>query len=170
MTSEQPEPPDLGAGLDAGESYAAGSILALLEDLGVRATRPRRLIAERMAELAARGADFATEDLWKELQGDDPGIGRATVYRTVELLQREGLLDRVPFADGTHRYRLCGAGHHHHISCVECQRVVEIDACLPPDLVAQVAGATGFAIEGHSLEIFGRCSSCRDRRDGLEGP
>ena len=168
MTSE---PQDSGAGMEGEETYApdAGSILSLLEDLGVRATRPRRLIAEHMAEMAARGADFATEDLWKELQADDSGIGRATVYRTVDLLQREGLLDRVPFADGSHRYRLCGTAHHHHITCVRCQRVVEIDTCLPPDLVSQVAGATGFAIEGHSLEMYGRCASCQDRPDSPEG-
>jgi len=116
---------------------------------------------ERLALLAASGSDFATEDLWRELQAVDPGIGRATVYRTVELLQREGLLDRVAFSNGTHRYRLCGDSHHHHVTCVKCQRVVEVDACLPPEVLAQVGSAIDFAIEGHSLEIFGRCALCR---------
>jgi Fe2+ or Zn2+ uptake regulation protein len=150
-----------GTPQDEAQPLDVDSILALFEDLGLRATRPRRLIAERLTALGVRGSDFATEDLWKELQAVDPGIGRATVYRTVDLLQREGLLDRVPFADGTHRYRLCGASHHHHVTCVQCQRVVEVDACLPPDLLARVASATDFAIEGHSLEIFGRCALCR---------
>jgi len=136
-------------------------ILDRLEALGLKSTRARKLIAARIAELAGREVDFTIEDLWKELQQQDPGIGRATVYRTIELLQREGLIDRVGFADGTHRYRLCGTSHHHHVTCVTCQRVVEVDACLPAEVLSRVAEATDFAIEGHSLEIFGRCSECQ---------
>ncbi|HEY7976030.1 MAG TPA: transcriptional repressor, partial [Ktedonobacterales bacterium] len=70
-------------------------------------------------------------------------------------------LDRIPFADGTHRYRTCGDAHHHHVTCVQCQRVVEVNACLPPELLAAISMNTDFAIEGHSLELFGRCATCR---------
>jgi Fe2+ or Zn2+ uptake regulation protein len=139
---------------------SAEAILTRFDVLGLRATRPRRLIAEHLSALAVNETDFATEDLWRDLQADDPGIGRATVYRAVELLYREGLLDRVPFADGSHRYRLCGAAHHHHITCVKCQRVVEVDACLPPELLSSIASSTDFVIEGHALELFGRCPDC----------
>jgi len=139
----------------------AESILEILGGLGLRNTRPRRLIAEQLAARAASGSDFAIEDLWKALQIVDPHIGRATVYRAVDLLQREGVLDRVPFADGSHRYRLCGVSHHHHLTCNRCQRVVEVDACLPPDLLAAVASTTDFSIEGHALELFGYCGDCR---------
>src|SRR5690348_1992850 len=120
----------------------ADAILALFDNLGLRNTRPRRLIAERLAALASHGADFSTEDLWKDLQTVDPPIGRATVYRVVDILVREGLLDRVPFADGTHRYRVCGGSHHHHLTCTRCQRVVEVRACVPPEMLDSVADTT----------------------------
>jgi Fe2+ or Zn2+ uptake regulation protein len=142
-------------------ALTADAIAALFDDLGLRSTRPRRLIAERLAEVAASGVDFAIEDLWRDLQAIDPRIGRATVYRAVDLLLREGVLDRVAFADGTHRYRLCGLEHHHHVTCVACHRVVEVDACLSPDLLADVARSTGFQIDGHAVELFGRCEDCR---------
>ena len=141
---------------------AEDDVLTVFERLGMRSTHPRRLIARRLAALAASGQDFATEDLWRALQADDANIGRATVYRAVELLVREGVLDRVPFADGTHRYRVCGATHHHHVTCVRCQRVVEVEACLPAEVLAAIERSTDFAIEGHALELFGRCSLCRD--------
>ncbi len=137
------------------------SVLELFDRLGLRTTRPRRLIAARVARAGASGREFAVEDLWKELLDLDPGIGRATVFRSVDLLVREGLLDRVPTGNGRHRYRACGPHHHHHVTCTTCRRVVEIDQCLSPALLERVASATDFAIEGHSLELFGRCPVCR---------
>src|SRR5450759_3514793 len=100
-----------------GGAAGVGSVRGCFDDLGLRTKRARRRTVGRRGLLAASGSAFPTEDLWRELQAVDPGIGRATVYRTVELLQREGLLDRVAFSNGTHRYRLCGDSHHHHVNC-----------------------------------------------------
>jgi Fe2+ or Zn2+ uptake regulation protein len=140
----------------------SGSVHALFDELGFKNTRPRRLIAERLADLAETGADFSVQDFWTELQTLDPQIGRATVYRAVDVLVDHGMLDRVPVEGGSRaRYRACGEMHHHHVRCSRCQRVVEIDACLPPELFDEVASSTDFAIEGHSLELVGRCPACR---------
>ncbi|MGH2485798.1 MAG: Fur family transcriptional regulator [Ktedonobacterales bacterium] len=137
-------------------------VLALFEALGLRNTQPRRVIAERLAALATSGADFTASDLWDGVRAVDPHVGRATVYRAVDVLVGQGALDRVSFADGTHRYRLCSATHHHHLTCTNCQCVVEVAQCLPPELLAAVAANTDFAIEGHSLELYGLCARCRD--------
>jgi Fur family ferric uptake transcriptional regulator len=160
-TTEHPAPHATPAGRLTPEA-----ILRLFDDLGLRNTRPRRLIAERISERAATGQDFTIQDFWADVQRFDPNIGRATVYRAVEVLVEHGTLDRVPVASGTHRYRVCGDEHHHHVRCSRCHRVVEIDACLPPELFASVANATDFTIDGHSLELFGRCALCRDTEVG----
>lgn len=125
-----------------------------------RQTRPRQLIAGRLIELATTGADFTIEDLWQALRQEEPQIGRATVYRSVEMLVQVGLLNRIEFADGTHHYRVCGGVHHHHLTCTSCRRVVEIDACLPEDQLHALGLQTGFAIEGHALTVFGQCAQC----------
>ena len=143
-------------------TITASSILDAFEHAGLRTTRPRRLIAERLADVAVRGADFATDDLWQTLLQQVPRLGRATVFRAVDVLVDQGVLDRVSFADGTHRYRVCGPGsHHHHVTCSLCHRVVEIDACLAPELLAAIERSTNFALEGHSVELYGRCPTCR---------
>lgn len=139
----------------------ADRILTLFAGMGLRNTHQRRLIAAQIAQRAAAGSDFTAQELWRELEALDPDVGRATVYRAMDLLVSSGTLDRVPFADGTHRYRLCGSNHHHHVTCTQCQRVVEVDACLPSELVAAISAMTDFSIEGHSLELFGRCAACR---------
>ncbi len=141
----------------------AERILALFDALGLRTTRTRRLIAEHLAAIAASGADFTIENLWQELREVDPQLGRATVYRAVEVLMDQSLFHCLPFADGSYRYRLCGGNHHHHIICTQCQRVVEVNVCLPPEIFATIAASTNYALEGHSLELFGRCANCREQ-------
>ena len=153
--------PALPAGQGEGEAVLAGRLLAEFARRGLHSTRPRRLIAERLAARAG-GEVFTADELWRDVQGVERGLGRATVYRALEVLSEAGALDRVPFADGTHRYRLCGGSHHHHLTCSRCHRVVEIDLCLPPEALAAIERRTAFALEGHSLELFGRCLDCRD--------
>jgi Fe2+ or Zn2+ uptake regulation protein len=139
----------------------ADKIHAAFDEVSQRHTRPRQLIADRLVELAASGSDFTIDDLWQEIRDSEPRLGRATVYRSVEKLVRMGLLDRIEFADGTHHYRVCGDNHHHHLTCTQCHRVVEVDVCLPLDQLKAISKKTKFAIEGHSLTLFGRCESCR---------
>lgn len=139
----------------------ADKIYAAFEEASQRNTRPRKLIAERLVELAENGTDFTIDDLWQALREGEPHLGRATVYRSVEMLVNAGLLDRIEFADGSHHYRVCGANHHHHLTCICCHRVVEVDICLPVDQFAAIGNQTNFDIEGHSLTLFGRCGDCR---------
>ncbi len=145
----------------------AEKIYAAFDEVSQRNTRPRRLIAERLIELADKGEDFTTDDLWQELRQVEPKIGRATVFRSVEKLVEMGLLDRIEFADGTHHYRVCGGTHHHHLTCTQCHRVMEIDICLPQEQLAAIGERTHFAIEGHALTLFGRCENCRVEQGSL---
>jgi Fur family transcriptional regulator, ferric uptake regulator len=140
----------------------AEQIYAAFDEVSQRNTRPRQLIAERLIELAGSGADFTVEDLWRGLRQVEPRLGRATVYRAVEKLANMGLLARIEFADGTHHYRVCGGNeHHHHLTCTQCHRVVDIDLCLPAAQFATIGNQEDFVIEGHALTLFGRCRNCR---------
>lgn len=139
----------------------AEKIQAAFDEVSKRNTRPRQIIAERLIELAAKGEDFITDDLWQELRHIEPKIGRATVFRAVEKLVEMELLDRIEFADGTHHYHVCDGVHHHHLTCTQCHRVVEIDLCLPQEQLAVISQQTNFAVEGHALTLFGRCEQCR---------
>jgi len=149
---------------DAGDLTSDMTIerfMTVFDAAGMRRTRPRRLVAELFVTHAASGADFAIDELWQETQQHNLGLGRATIYRMVEVLVQLGILDRVIFADGTHRYRVCGTPHHHHLTCTQCHQIVELPLCLPDGQLAAIARQTGFDIEGHALEVFGRCPTCR---------
>jgi len=88
----------------------------------------------------------------------------ATVYRSMRLLERMGIVKRFDFGDGTARFELLGEGddgHHHHLVCVRCAEIVEIDECSMTQLEERIAIRNGFKAVTHKLEFFGLCPQCQ---------
>lgn len=139
---------------------AGGSqdLTELLERNGVRATA-RRL--EVLEELAQERDDVTAQQLWGRLRDRDSQAGLATVYRTLALLSEKGVVDVFSHHSGEQCYRLCGAGHHHHLVCERCHRVVEVQECGLDDWVAAAARRHGFLATEHRVEISGLCADCR---------
>jgi Fe2+ or Zn2+ uptake regulation protein len=127
---------------------------------GYRVTAPRRALLARMQ---AMGDHFTAE----ALVAASPGVGRATVFRTLRLLQDIGTLCQVVLDDGTLQYRLTTGGHHHHIVCSQCGAVNDFSSCDIQALLDEIATRTGYDIEAHRLEVYGRCSQCRARLAAL---
>lgn len=123
---------------------------------GHRVTAPRRAL---LARLQGMGDHFTAEGL----AAASPGVGRATVFRTLRLLQDIGALCQVVLDDGTLQYRLTSGGHHHHIVCSQCGAVDDFSSCDIQGLLDEIAARTGYDIEAHRLEVYGRCESCRER-------
>ncbi len=136
-------------------------ILEAFKQKGLRVTGPRRTLACLLVETV--GSDFTIEELWDMVLKRDPAIGRATVFRAVEILQELQLLDRVEFSNGSHRFRFCheAGQHHHHATCSSCGKVIEVPTCLSAEQLATVSRVANFTVEGHRLEFFGRCANCR---------
>ncbi len=132
--------------------------LKQLKQTGLRVTDPRIEVVE---EIHARQGLFTGEQLFEELRERGSGIGRATVFRTIDVLVDLEILDRVHQPDGAHGYVLRGPGHRHHMVCSGCGNVVEFQGCNVNELVEQLASETNFRIEGHWLEIFGTCGHCQ---------
>lgn len=88
----------------------------------------------------------------------------ATVYRSMHLLERMGLVQRFNFGDGRDRFELRRddpASHHHHLVCTRCARIVEIHQCFPSQLEAEIAARNGYTQVTHRLEFFGLCPACQ---------
>ncbi|MBK9344267.1 MAG: transcriptional repressor [Dehalococcoidia bacterium] len=127
-----------------------------LETIGFRSTAPRRAV---LSAIQNAPGPFTIEDLLAEL----PSVGRATVFRTIKLLQELELVCRVPLEDGTARYQLSEGGHHHHLVCRTCGAVAEFSDLEIDTRIQEQASTHGFALQGHSLELYGRCRDCRRR-------
>ena len=132
-------------------------LVAALDRAGVRVTEPRRAVA---GLIDARSGHFTAADLLTDARTRRLGIGRATVFRALDLFAELGVLDRLDLPEGGHAYVACAPAHHHHAICSGCGRVTEVDDHALTDAVAEIERHTGWRIESHRLELYGRCPSC----------
>ena len=123
-----------------------------------RHTRQRQVIAQVLHQ--AEGP-LSAPQLLTRAQGTLPGLGSATVYRTLKLLQEQGEAHAVHL-DGEPLYEASGRGHHHHFSCTVCGRVFTLHAC-PVALPSGTVYPGGFVVEGHEVTLYGRCPACATR-------
>jgi|ERR1051326_202758 Fe2+ or Zn2+ uptake regulation protein len=132
-------------------------LLRRLGDAGERMTGPREIVVRA---LVAQPGVINPEALSYELHPD--GVGRATVYRTLDLLERYGMLARV-HVDGCHGYTLCDEGHHHHLLCSSCNAVLPVDATGVEAEILRLADELKFRVDTHTLEFAGLCEACQKR-------
>jgi Fur family ferric uptake transcriptional regulator len=119
-----------------------------------RQTRQRDAIR---AALAAAGRPLSPHELLATARAATPGLGLATVYRTVKSMLAEGTLHAVELPGAAARYELAGKSHHHHFHCRGCDGVFEVEAC-PGRMGGLLPG--GFRLERHELILYGLCAGC----------
>ena len=143
----------------------APPLVAALDAAGYRVTAPRRALAGLISE---RRGHFSAADIVAASQARRLGIGRATVFRLLELFEDLGVVERLDLPSGEHAYVVCEPRHHHHVVCSRCGRSTEVEDSGIGAVVGQVARRTGYRIESHRLELFGVCPECRasERRRG----
>lgn len=89
-----------------------------------------------------------------------------TVYRSMEMLQKMGMVKRVEFGQGGARFELLAEGddgHHHHLVCTTCAHVLQLDDCLLEEVEKKIERSSGFKGVTHRLEFFGLCPKCQGR-------
>ena len=103
--------------------------------------------------------------IYEKVCQEQPDIGLVTVYRTLEILDRLGLICEV-HAGGSCRSYLVRrpSEHHHHLICSECGVVVDFTDCDLGEVAEKLSEETGFEIDSHLLEFLGRCQTCKKQR------
>lgn len=132
--------------------------LAALERAGYRLTDARRAVAQLIADQVGH---FSAADLVAEARVRRLGIGRATIFRTLDVLSELAAVERIDLPSGEHAYVGCAASHHHHVICSRCGRTADIEDAGLKAVVREVARQTGFRVDEHRLELFGLCAACQ---------
>jgi Fur family transcriptional regulator, ferric uptake regulator len=130
--------------------------------VGARAdyvTRPR----EQIAAILAREPRFlSAAEIHEKLKRSGARVSLSTVYRTLDRLHEKGDVTSRPDAEGEATYMYCEpARHHHHAICDECGRVEDVDCAAADLFVESLRKLHGFELNGHAVEFFGRCRTCR---------
>lgn len=135
---------------------------------GYRITVPRQAIIEA---LHSTEGHLSAEDIYLSVRTKYPQIGLTTVYRTLELLARMGIVFKFDFGDGRSRYELSegpeGYRHHHHLVCSGCGRVIDYSEYLDSEqqLLDKTEGGLsekyGFKITNHLIRFYGLCDNCQ---------
>jgi Fur family transcriptional regulator, ferric uptake regulator len=136
---------------------AAEPLVTVLDDAGYRVTAPRRAVSEL---IAARSGPFTAADLVADARSRRLGIGRATIFRSLDLLEGLGAVERLDLPSGEHAYVACEPAHHHHVVCSRCGRTADVDDAGLQAVTREIGRRTGFRIDTHRLELFGLCPAC----------
>ncbi len=134
-------------------------LIAVLEERGFRATAPRKAVA-KLLEKKQRG--FTVEALSEEL----PSIGKATIYRTIKLFLKEGVVCKFHLMDGSPLYCLTRVGHrHYHSICIQCGDVAEFKAARIEKLLQEACTDIPGQIVDHRIEVYVNCQYCPIKMD-----
>ncbi len=143
------------------------TLVGVLDSAGYRLTGPRRAVAELVA---GRTGHFSAADLVADARERRLGIGRATIFRSLELLVGLRAVERVDLPSGGHAYVGCAPAHHHHVICTRCGRSSEVEDCGMGDVAREVARRSGYRVDAHRLELFGTCPDCLAGTPDRPGP
>jgi Fur family ferric uptake transcriptional regulator len=138
------------------DGTTAEDLRARLHEQGLRLTPQRRLVLDAVTRLR----HATPEAVSAEVRRTDPGLNASTVYRTLELLERLGLVRHTHLGSGPATYHAGDDAGHLHLVCEGCGRVEEADVALAADLVGRLHAVSGFEPDVGHMAISGRCREC----------
>jgi Fur family ferric uptake transcriptional regulator len=132
-------------------------IVSKLTEQGYRLT-PQRLMILSAIENAS--SHISAEEIYTQVVAKYPNVNISTVYRTLELLKRLGLVTETDLGGGRVRYHPVEKGHHHHLVCQECGAIIDLDESVLVPLKNTLLHDYKFVADLRHLAIFGRCVKC----------
>lgn len=130
-----------------------------LRDAGYKLTNARLLVLDVLEQ---NHGHMTSTEVVEAVAARDPAIGRASVFRTLDLLTQLALV-RPTYVDSSMspQYVMMPDGHHHHIICMNCHQVIEFQDCGLSDLAKRLEAEFNVKLTGHLLEFYGLCAHCQ---------
>lgn len=138
-------------------------LILRLREAGYKITPPRLAVLE---VIQREGEHLNPQEILEQAQAIHPQTGRATVYRTLELLTNLGIVRPIYVGDSGPTY-IRAEGGHHHLVCSCCGRVVDFEQCVADSMERDLEERFGFRIQSHLLEFYGLCADCNKSTETL---
>lgn len=133
-------------------------IICLLQSFGFRATKIRISIISLFKNATT---PLDAEMIRNSLTAQHINADMATVYRIIRAFIVKKIIRRIELYEGKYRYELHDLPHHHHIVCIKCKSIADIDVCNIQTKENLITNKKGFVINNHTLEFFGLCQNCQ---------
>ena len=133
-------------------------LISKLSEQGYRLT-PQRLMI--LSAIESTDDHISAEEIYAQVVAKYPNVNISTVYRTLELLKRLGLVTETDLGGGRVRYHPVDKGYHHHLVCQECGAIIDLDESVLASLKNTLLQEYKFVADLRHLAIFGRCVNCR---------
>jgi Fe2+ or Zn2+ uptake regulation protein len=137
--------------------HVGAHLVEALDRAGHRLTEPRRAVA---GLVAARNGHFTAAELVEDARRRRLDVGRATIFRALDLFTSLSLVEHVDLPGGEHAYVACDPVHHHHAICTACGRSFDVSDLGLGEVLGAIGKRLGFTVTAHRLEIFGQCAGC----------
>ncbi len=140
----------------------------ILKSKGLKVTNQRIHVLEVLS--ASPDKHLTAEEIYELVKVDNPEIGLATVYRTIQLLLELHLVDKINLDDGFVRYEIGQMDsdekkhHHHHLICLECGKVSSFEDDLLEKLEDRIWDTASFKVMDHEVKLYGYCNECLANR------
>lgn len=128
---------------------------------GLRATGQRALILDIIRR---GGSHLDADEVYRQARRKHPGLSLSTVYRTLHMFKEAGLVNEVHFGEDHHHYEPRAPEEHHHLTCLQCGKVVEFKYPLSRYVKRNVSEARGFEIVDTEINMRGYCPECLKTR------
>lgn len=134
----------------------------ILKEKGYRLTPQRMLVIEALHNAEGH---ISAQEIYKQLHSRYPYSNISTVYRTLELMGKFNLVTETDFGEGRVRYHVAEKGHHHHLVCRRCGRIMELEESALYLLKDTLLREYGFEADLRHLAISGKCAECRKKKE-----
>ncbi len=129
---------------------------------GKRVTSQRILLLDLIQKSEGH---LDAEALHHQARGKHPRLSLSTVYRTLQLFKKLGLVDEHNFGETHHHYEMKGQNEHHHLICLGCGDIIEFQCPLTNKIKKDVGEKNDFQIIDTEVRMVGLCSECRTKQD-----
>ncbi len=133
-------------------------MVSRLAELGYRLTPQRMLV---LAAVENSDGHISAEEIYAQVVAKYPHVNISTIYRTLDLLKRLGLVTETDLGGGRVRYHPAAKGHHHHLICQQCGTIIDLEESLLSPLRETLLREYQFDADLRHLGIFGLCRKCR---------
>lgn len=128
----------------------------ILTKKNIRRTEPRRVILQEIKNLTSHPT---ADEIYDLVRKRIPRVSLGTIYRNLEILSREGLIQKLDIGGTQRRFDGC-TDNHYHFRCLTCGQVIDLTTKPLKEIERTISKLSPYEIQGHHLELIGRCLDC----------